>query len=423
MLTNSDCLAAAPGTKPYRLSDRDSLFLLIKPSGSKLWQYRYRLAGREQIHSIGAYQLAGETRVRVTLKEARKRLEAARKLVANGIHPGHHARAERAQREAERKSKAAKDADTLATFVAEWLEHVAQKGTPGGRGPWSQARTDRTRAFLTRRLLRTIGHIPVGSLTRGDVQAALDKVEKDHVYTARLLKQWLRLALAWGVKRGRVPPEVLTEVSLTDLAGHRHRHKRPLKPEEIAPLWQALEGYGGEDKGIGLRLLLLTFARPSELREARWSEIDGATWRISPERTKMHTEHIVPLSIEAQALLKRLRRINGDSPFLFPGTIKRDSPTSAQAWHECLEAIGWLDRFTPHAARATASTQLRELGYSSAWIEVQLGHLRRNRSETEASYDFAEYLPQRRKMMARWSAYVTGLATGAVQALPSREAA
>ena len=132
----------------------------------------------------------------------------------------------------------------------------------------------------------------------------------------------------------------------------------------------------------------------------------------------MRTEHIVPLSVEAQALLERLRELNGDSPFLFPGQ-GRSKPITAQSWHGCLRTIGWLDKFTPHAARATASTNLRELGKSGDWIEAQLAHLRGG--EVQRAYDSAEFLAQRRAMMQYWSAYVTGLAIESVKPLRGRK--
>jgi integrase len=401
MLTDAKCRNAKPKERPYRIADRDALFLLVKPNGAKLWQYRYRLAGRENVHSLGPYP-------RVSLKEAREALAAARKLVGAGVHPGHHRKEQHKEREAERQTKAAVEGDTVSVIVRDWLAWLR----------WTQPRKDRVHDFLTRHVLPRIGNIPGRNLTPQSVRAALDKVVAEgKVYTARLCKQWLRAALRWAEERGRIDHDPTIKITLPK---HRHEHKRPLKPDEIAGLWGALEGYGAEDTRIAIRLLLLTFARPTELRQARWSEIDGATWRIPAERTKMRTPHIVPLSAEAQELIERLRKLNGDTPFLFPG-IKRDKPATAQAWHGCLSAIGWLDRFSPHAARATASTLLRELGYSSDWIEVQLAH--QHRDEIRASYDFAEYLPQRREMMARWSAYVLGLAKGEVQALPSREAA
>jgi integrase len=257
-------------------------------------------------------------------------------------------------------------------------------------------------------------------LTLQDVQRALDKVADEHVYTARLIKQWLRLTLTWARKRGRVPQDVLHEVALAELPAHKHKHKSPLNPTDIGKLWRALDNYQAKDTAIGIRLLLLLFVRPTELREARWEEVDGATWRIPAKRTKMQTPHVVPLSVEAQALLEELHELNGDTPFIFTG-MKRDKPVTAQAWHECLRSIGWLDKFTPHAARATASTLLRELGYSSDWIEAQLAH--QQRDETRASYDFAEYLPQRREMLARWSAYVVGLAEEKVKPLQRKAAA
>jgi len=126
---------AKPKDRPYRVADRDALFLLVKPNESKLWQYRYRLAGKENIFSIGAYP-------DVSLEAARKALQNARALVRDGIHPAEARRIERKQKEEARRADAARRADTLETLVTDWLKHVRRAGTPKGRGPWSQARAD-----------------------------------------------------------------------------------------------------------------------------------------------------------------------------------------------------------------------------------------------------------------------------------------
>lgn len=409
LLTDSECRHAELKAKAHRLRDGESLTLLVKPNGSKLWQYRYRLSGKENIYSIGTYPT-------ITLAEARKAKDAARKLVAEGIHPRERRKAEHERLEAERKARAAERHDTVNVLVRDWLAHMRKYGIQKKKNskPWTQARADRIESFLRRHLFPTIGAIPARDLEHSDVTRALDRVvTADKIYTARLCKQWLRSAYRWG--KQRKPKRVYHDPTIdADVPGHEHQSKTPLKPDEIGQLWRDLEGYGAEDKRIGLRLLLLVFTRPSELREARWTEIDGATWRVPRERTKMRTEHVVPLAVEAQALLARLRELNGDSPFLFPGQ-GGTKPVSAQAWHACLRTIGWLEKFTPHAARATASTNLRELGKSGDWIEAQLAHLRG--SEVQRAYDSAEFLTQRRAMMQYWSAYVTGLATESVKPL------
>jgi len=133
----------------------------------------------------------------------------------------------------------------------------------------------------------------------------------------RLLKQWLRLALTWGRKRGRVAQDVVLEVSQAELPAHKHKHQSPLNPADIANLWRALDDYQAKDTAIGIRLLLLLFVRPTELREARWPEFeDGATWRIPGPRTKMRTPHVVPLSPEVQKQLDQLRDLTGNTPIL-----------------------------------------------------------------------------------------------------------
>jgi integrase len=400
-LIDPTCKNAKARAASYRLTDGQGLSLLVKPNGSKLWHLRFRHNGTEQILSLGIYP---ET----TLADAREKRTKARKLIADGIHPGHYWKAEEQRQKDERKAKEAEVQDTVAVLVIDWLAYV--------RRQWKPERVARVEGFLNRHLLPAIGEIPLRNLTASDVRRALDSVvAQGKVNLARLLKGWLRAALHWAEERDRIAHDPTLKVKLPK---HKHEHKTPLKPRDIAELWRALDGYRDETTVIGIKLLLLTFVRPTELREALWSEIDGATWRLPPERTKMSTPHIVPLSPEAQALLQRLRVLGRGSPYLFPSS-RVTRPVSRTVWDKCLIEIQWQGRFSPHAARATASTGLRELGYSSDWIEVQLAHLKRNK--VEASYNFAEYLPQRREMMARWSAYVVGLGEGTVEAISRKE--
>jgi integrase len=174
---------------------------------------------------------------------------------------------------------------------------------------------------------------------------------------------------------------------------------------------KALESYDGDERTkLALKLMVLTFARTSELRAASWQEIenlegDEPLWRIPAERMKMKREHIVPLAPQAVATLRQLRALHGSnkSPFLFPSPA-REGYMSNNTMLYALYRLGYHSRATVHGIRAMASTALNELGFRSDVIERQLAHQERN--SVRAAYNRAEYLPERREMMRFWGEYL-----------------
>jgi len=171
---------------------------------------------------------------------------------------------------------------------------------------------------------------------------------------------------------------------------------------------RALESYeGGLQVKLAVKLLVLTFVRATELTAAKWSEFDleGREWRIPPERMKMRTLHIVPLSTQAVEVLNTLKKLNGQFEYVFPNKKSPRKSMSSNAMLYALYTMGYKDKATIHGFRATASTILNESGlFKPDVIERQLAHQERNR--IRAAYDHAEHLPARRKMMDWWADYL-----------------
>ncbi len=134
--------------------------------------------------------------------------------------------------------------------------------------------------------------------------------------------------------------------------------------------------------------------------------------RIPAERMKMREQHIVPLSTQAVAVLRELHAITGPDGYLFPGVRSKRKSISENTINAALRSAGYTkDQMTGHGFRHMASTLLHEKGYKSELVERQLSHGDRN--AMRAAYNFAEYLPERRKMMQDWANYLDGLAKGA----------
>lgn len=377
---------AKPAVKPYTLSDSGALFLYVMPNGSKLWRYRFRWFDRQQTYSIGAYPAVG-------LAAARQCRDQAKKVLATGQHPTRQQKLEQlARRTANANSFEAISRDYMQSQTKVWDARYAQ----------------RVRRFMEVDVFPKIGQLPIANISAPEILAILRDVEKRGSLTvAEKLRIWIGGVFRYAVATG------LTNQDPTYTLRHALHpsppvHAAALDKRRIPSLVEALNAFEQAEPqlALGLKLLLLTFVRGSELREARWSELDlqNAEWRIPAARMKSRQEHIVLLSPQAVVLFGRLQRLSGESLLLFPSPSSIATPISAPMWSKALARIGFATEIRPHGFRSTASTLLNELGYEPDWIERQLAHMPRNR--TRASYNHAQYLPERRRMMNEWANYI-----------------
>ncbi|MGA0585243.1 MAG: tyrosine-type recombinase/integrase, partial [Castellaniella sp.] len=191
------------------------------------------------------------------------------------------------------------------------------------------------------------------------------------------------------------------------------RHHPPLGWADIPEFFRRLGDWRGRaDIVIGLRLLALTFVRPSELRRARWEEFDfdNALWIIPKERMKMRRPHMVPLSRQALAELGFLRGLSGHGPSLFPNHRYPDRELAASSFNYAIGRLGYEGRFSAHGFRATATTLLGLLGYPDKLVDLQLAHRRKDASR--APYDHARFVGSRTLLMQDWADILDALAAG-----------
>ena len=395
MLTDTGIRNAKQRAKPYKLADGHGLYLEVRPTGAKLWRYRYRIAGKENLFALGEYPT-------LRLADARDERAAARELVKQGIHPSRQRRSERLVRHAE-------NSNTFEAVAREWM---ASRGAT-----WSASYAKKVNSFLANNLFPHIGNLPLRSVTGAHLLKIIRLVEdRDAKSVALLLRQWCSAIFRYGVSTLRADTDPAAALKGA-IQRPRTKHARPLSPSEISDLATALQNYGGEPTTvIALRLLLLTFVRTKELREAPWAEfnLEGAEWRIPGPRMKMKEPHIVPLSRQAVKLLRELHGHTGEGKFLFPNRRNPSTFMSATTLNRALERMGFNGGqsigFSSHGFRATASTILNEKGiFLSDAIERQLAHAERNKSR--ASYNQAEHLEERRKIMNRWANMVDDFAT------------
>jgi integrase len=386
-LSNATIRNAKPKDKPYKVADREGLFLLVTPTGGKYWRLKYYFGGKEKLLALGVYPT-------ITLADARTRCADARRLLATGIDPS------QAKQEAKR-AVIEEQHNTLESVAREW--HKSRLVT------WSPRYSKNTLSHLERHVFPKLGSRPIAAISAQELLSVMRTIETRGVDIAHRVLQICNQLYCYAVvtQRANNNPAAALRGALTPWV------KRPfayLKPNEVPEFLTRLESYdGSRQTKLALRFLLLTFVRTAELRGAEWSEVDVAKseWRIPAERMKMREQHIVPLSRQAIAILKELKPLTGQWKHVFPNQHKPIGQMSENTILYALYRMGYHSRATGHGFRSTASTILNEHGFAPDVIERQLAHSERN--SVRAAYNHAQYLPERRKMMQWWADFIDGV--------------
>lgn len=383
-----------PREKPYKVSDFDGLFVLIKPTGSRLWHFKYRLDGREKLLSVGPYP-------EVTLAEARAARDAARALVAKGVDPS-AAKQDQKREEKERRGL------TFETQARSYFDKTRKEGR-------AASTLDKTK-WLLDMAIADFGRKPMSEITSPIVLRCLRKVEaKGNYETAKRLRAKIsavfRFAVASGtatidptyaLKDALIRPQPKSRAAITD-------------PEKLGELMRAIDGFHGQAvTRIALQLLALLTPRPGELRNARWEEFDLDTgiWSVPSERMKMRRPHRVPLPAKALVLLRDLKELTGATEYLLPSLISTTRVMSENTLNTALRRIGFgADEMTSHGFRATFSTLANESGlWNPDAIERALAHIERN--EVRRVYARGEHWDERVRMADWWAGFLDEVRAG-----------
>ncbi len=405
-LTDKAIRTAKHSQKSVRLFDGGGLYIEISPNGGKWWRLKYRFAGKEKRLSLGVYPavpLAGhkDKDTGQWVKGARDRREEVKRLLANGIDPSEH-------RKAHKAVIIERAANSFEAVAREWITSSSKK--------WVKNYSDKILKRLENNVFPGLGRRPIAEITSRETLAVLRKIEDREAYeTAHRTMQNCSQVFRYAVATGRADRDPTLELRGA-LTPNKERHYPSItNPEGIGALLRAIDGYDGSlATKCALRLAPLVFVRPGELRRAQWTEFnfDKAEWRIPAERMKMREQHIVPLSTQAVAVLKELQPLTGRGSYVFPGARTNGRPMSENTVNAALRRLGYSkDQMTGHGFRSMASTQLNEQGWNRDAIERQLAHSERD--GVRAAYNFAEHLPERRKMMQRWADYLDELKAGA----------
>ena len=393
-LTDTFVKRKQPNGNVQKHSDGGGLYLYITPEGKKSWRFGYRYLGKQKLLVIGPYPA-------ISLKEARERREAAKKLLVDNIDP----------------SSAKQEAKAVAALAAQnSFEAVAREWMEKHLGGLSESYYSHVLHRMEEMIFPAIGKRPIKSISAPELLAVIRKIEtRGALCTAHLALRECGRVFRYAIATGRGERDVAH-----DLRGAIAPMKQPkhfaavTDPKGIGKLLLTLDATTGMfQMQCALKLAPFVFVRAKELAAAEWAHFDleAAEWRIPAEVMKMRQMHIVPLSRQALEILRELHLFSGQGRYLFPGRPKKgdkDAPIRSMSLVFALRRLGYSkDEMTFHGFRSMASTALNAKGYNRDWIEKQLAHSERNR--VRAAYNHTDYLPERHKMMQDWADILTDL--------------
>jgi integrase len=390
-LTDLAVRSAKSHGQATKLSDSGGLFLLVAPSGGKLWKLKYRFLGKEKQLALGAYPT-------VTLAEARARRDAAKKQLSDGVDPA----------EVKRQTKLAAATEAAQTFGLVAQEYIERQKAEG-RAP---ATILKLKWFLED-LAVPIANRPIAQITAPEILALLKRIEaKGNLESAGRLRSAVGRVFRYAVVTARAsgdPTAALKGALRTPRVRH---HSAITDPVRVGELLRAIDAADGNRVvRAALQIMALCFPRPGELRHAAWSEINLETgiWTIPAERTKMRRAHSIPLPPQARAIFQDLHVITGRGPLAFPGVRRGAVPLSENTMNAALRRLGYgADEMTSHGFRTIASTLLNESGqWSSDAIERALAH--QDGNAVRRAYARGEYWDERVRMAAWWANYLDEL--------------
>ncbi|HHD2845980.1 tyrosine-type recombinase/integrase [Klebsiella quasipneumoniae subsp. similipneumoniae] len=414
-LTDIKAKNAKPLEKEYKLTDGFGMFLRVTPKGSKYWQMAYRFEGKQKLFSIGVYPA-------VSLSDARQRRDEARRLLAQGIDPN-------AKKQAEVKELKAKRDNTRSfrTVAKAWFSTKTKWSDDYGDAVWKRLETY---------VFPVIGDKDVAELDTGDLLVPVKKVEAlGYLEVAMRIQQYITAILRHAVQQ-----KLIRHNPAYDMEGAVQKpqteHRPALELEEIPQLLNKIAEYKGRRLTIlAIQLNLMIFIRSSELRFARWSEIDfkSKLWVIPEQReaienvkhstrgAKMKRKHFVPLCKQAMKILKEIRQLTyeegQDDGLIFTGCYDSFKPMSENTINKALRNMGYDTKqdICGHGFRTLACSALIESGlWSEDAVELQMSHKESN--SVRAAYTHkAKHLEQRRLMLQWWADYLDASRNGMVR--------
>lgn len=408
-LTDAKVRAAKPLDKSYKLTDGDGMHLMVHTNGSKYWRLQYRFGGKQKMLALGVYP-------DISLAEAREKRDAARKLIANGFDPS--------EKRKEVKEEQQKEFNTFEKVARDW--HATNK-------KWSEGHSHRVLKSLEDNIFAAIGKRNIAELKTRDLLEPVKAVEMSgRLEVAARLQQRVTGIMRYAVQSGLIDYNPAQDMAGAVATGKRV-HRAALELKRLPEFLQRIDDYKGRPlTKLAVKLTLLVFIRSSELRFARWDEIDfeNAMWTLPAEResiegvkhshrgSKMRTTHLVPLSRQAIEILKQIYQFSGNHELIFIGDHNPRKPMSENTVNNALRVMGYDTKteVCGHGFRTMACSSLIESGlWSKDAVERQMSHQERN-SVRAAYIHKAEHIEERRLMVQWWADYLDANREGHVGA-------
>lgn len=397
MLNDSKLKSLKPRDKIYKVADRDGIYVTVSPAGAISFRLDYRMNGRRESLTLGRYGPDG-----ITLVRARELAMAARKEVREGRSP---------MIDKQRAKAKLQDARTYGEWANKWLD----------KAPMAESTRAMRRSIYERDVAREFQNRLLPEIEPQDIRALCERiVSRDAPATAIHVREQIKLVFAFARLHGVKIDNPATEVSPASIATFVPR-ERSLSPKEIRIVYPLLEQVATLPTiRLGMKLILLTLVRKSELTFATWDEVDfvNAIWTIPASRMKCGRPHNVYLSRQALDIMIALRTCAGNSPYLLPSRYEPDQPMSRATFNRVTTAIYErakqncqpLQPFTVHDLRRTGSTLLNEVGFDGDWIEKCLAHV--DRRTSRRVYNVAEYAHARTHMLQEWADMIDAWVAG-----------
>jgi integrase len=388
MLTDAALKSLKPKKKSYKIADRDGMYVMVLTSGSLSFRYDYRFNNRRETVTFGAYGPAD-----LSLARARELCLEARRALREGRSPA---------MEKQREKRRLREAESFGQFGRRWLQEA----------PMADSTRAMRQSVFTRDVEPAFDKRLLTEVTPNDIRALCRKVkDRGAPATAVHVRDIIKLIYDYARLHGEKVENPAAEVGPASIATFVPRD-RSLSPAEIRLMFGELEHVATLPTiRLGLKLILLTMVRKSELQEATWEEVDfvNSVWTIPAARMKKDRAHNVYLSTQALDILIALKTCAGNSRYLLPSRYDADAPMSRATFNRITTAIAEraqaqslpLAPFTVHDLRRTGSTLLNELGFNRDWIEKCLAH--EDSHSSRGVYNKAEYEHQRRHMLQEWA--------------------
>ncbi|MFA6967968.1 tyrosine-type recombinase/integrase [Bosea sp. (in: a-proteobacteria)] len=397
MLTDAAIRALKPKDKLYKVVDRDGMYVVVQPSGAIVFRLDYRLNGRRETLTLGRYGPAG-----LSLARAREKLVDARRAISEGRSPA---------QEKQREKRRLQEAKSFGEFGERWLQEARMADSTRAM----------RRSIFERDILPAFRNRLLPEILPEDLRGLCAKVkERGAPATAVHVRDIVKLVFAFAILHGEKVANPADEVGPASIATFVPKD-RSLSPAEIRIMLGQIEHVATLPTiRLGIKLILLSMVRKSELQDATWDEVDfeNVVWSIPKERMKRSKAHNVYLSQQMLDIFIALKTCAGNSKYVLPSRYDADAPMSRATFNRITTAVVErakkeglpLEPFTVHDLRRTGSTLLNELGFNSDWIEKCLAH--EDGRSSRGIYNKAEYEHQRRHMMQEWSNLVDAWAAG-----------